>query len=47
MADCQGAAYPIEILWVLIALVAFDVVMGLGRLWWLQVHPGETFIWDV
>ena len=47
LADCQGAAYPLEILWVLIALVAFDLVMGVGRLWWLKTHPRETFVWDV
>ena len=47
LADCQGAAYPLEILWVLITMVLFDLVMGVGRLWWLKTHPRETFIWDV
>ena len=47
LADCQGAAYPLEILWVLITMVLFDLVMGVGRLWWLKTHPRETFVWDV
>ena len=47
LADCQGAAYPLEVLWALVAFSAFSLVMGLGRLWWMRNHPQDTYPWDM
>ena len=47
LAECQGAAYPLELLWTLLTLVSLGLLVDAGRVLWHKCYPADTFPWDM
>ena len=47
LAECQGAAYPLELLWSLLALVSLGMLVDAGRVLWHRTYPADVFPWDM
>ena len=47
LAGCLGALYPLEALWVLLAMVVFHLLTDAGRVLWHRVYPADVFPWDM
>ena len=47
LAECQGAAYPLELLWTLLALVSLGLLVDAGRVLWHRCYPADMFPWDM
>ena len=47
LAGCLVHAYPAEVLWTLVALLAFNCLVVMGRVVWQRHYPTDLYFWDV
>ena len=47
LAACLWTAYPLEVLWTLVALVVFGLLVDAGRVLWHRTYPADAFPWDM
>ena len=47
LAACLWRSFPPEALWLLLAMLAFHLLVDIGRVMWHRRYPAARFPWDM